>query len=408
VVENRKVSDQPARTEGGAEDIRRRVLFVDDEAGILEGLRNVLRPQRKEWDMVFAHGGSAGISELKNSHFDVVVTDMRMPIVDGVSLLNQAKQLQPDAVRLVLSGQTDADTVLRSAFIAHQFMAKPCEPARLKELVTRSFNLQTLLGSEALRKLAGDVSSLPSAPKVTLELVRVLGDPKATTADAVHIVERDPSICAKILQVVNSAFFGLSRRVTSIEMAANYLGTIALRNLTLSMEAATAARANCNLSPDQFQRYQENVLLGASLARNYYKGKRQMADDAFMAAILRDMGWHIQTTLGNDGIEFGTPERSHAALGAYLLGLWGIPHAIIEAVAYHEHPEELNHDAIDLADVIHLADRVAAEVCPSPFETERPPLATAHLERLGMTQERMDAMQHEAREMASKIKENFT
>jgi HD-like signal output (HDOD) protein/ActR/RegA family two-component response regulator len=382
---------------------KRRVLFVDDEPSILEGLRNVLRSQRKEWDMVFALGGPTGLAELEKGHFDVVVSDMRMPIIDGASLLSKVKELQPDAVRLVLSGQTDAETVLKTVFVAHQFMSKPCEPDRLKALVKRSCDLQTLLLSDDLRKLAGDVSVLPAAPRVFFDLVKVLGNPKSSTTDAAKVVERDPALCAKILQVVNSAFFGLPRRVTSVEMAANYLGTIALRNLTLSMEAATSAREKSPLSAAKFQQYQLNVVLGAALARKYFKSDRQSADDAFMAAMLRDMGWHLQaSTMDTNGL-LPAAIPGHAALGAYLLGIWGLPHAIIEAVAFHEHPDEFAHEHLELADVVHLTDRIAASVAPSPFESEVPTLCSAHLERMGLQVERVEALREEAKSMAEQL-----
>lgn len=386
---------------------KRRVLFVDDEPSILEGLRNVLRSQRKEWDMVFALGGPVGLAELQKGHFDVVVSDMRMPIIDGASLLTKVKELQPDAVRLVLSGQTDADTVLKTVFVAHQFMSKPCEPDKLKALVKRSCDLQALLMSDELRRLAGDVSVLPAAPRVFLDLVRVLGNPKSNTNDAAKVVERDPALCAKILQVVNSAFFGLPRRVTSVEMAANYLGTIALRNLALSMEAATSAREKSPLSAAKFQQYQLNVVVGAALARNFCKGDRQLADDAFMAAMLRDMGWHLHTSVEEANGVLPVAIPGHAALGAYLLGLWGLPHAIIEAVAFHEHPDEFAHDHIELADIVHLADRIAARVAPSPFEAEPPELCGTHMERMGITQERVDAMTADATTMCAQAKESL-
>jgi HD-like signal output (HDOD) protein len=191
-------------------------------------------------------------------------------------------------------------------------------------------------------------------------------------------------------------------------MAANYLGTIALRNLALSMEAATSAREKSQLPAAKFQQYQLNVVLGAALARNYFKTDRQLSDDAFMASMLRDMGWHLQASVEVTGGVLPASIPGHAALGAYLLGIWGLPHAIIEAVAFHEHPDEFAHDQLELADVVHLTDRIASRVAPSPFEDREPELCTAHLERMGITQARMDAMLVEAKAIASQVKETLT
>src|SRR6188768_4014512 len=183
---------------------KQRVLFVDDEAAILEGLRAVLRPQRREWEMVFALGGPAGKQEVETSKFDVVVTDMRMPIVDGAALLAYVKELQSHAVRLVLSGQTDPQTAMKSVFTAHQFLAKPCDVEKLRTVVKRCCELNELLATEELKSLAGDVSVLPSTPDTYLAIRKVVSDPSSGIQDVARIIEREPTLCAKLLQVANS------------------------------------------------------------------------------------------------------------------------------------------------------------------------------------------------------------
>jgi HD-like signal output (HDOD) protein len=263
--------------------------------------------------------------------------------------------------------------------------------------------LQALISSAELRRLAGDVSMLPAAPKVFTELVRVLGDSRSTTADAAKVVEREPALCAKILQVVNSACFGLSRKVSSIEMATRYLGTVALRNLALAMELANRDLTKSPLSGSAFKKCQHNVVLGAFLARSFVKGDRQRADDAFMAAMLRDMGCHLQasTSLPPQPCPGGVP--AHTALGAYLLGLWGLPHTIIEAVAFHERPTELEHDCLEVSDIVHLADCIAGELVPSPFEATPPVLAAEHLERLGISAQSVAELRSQAQEMSQQV-----
>lgn len=381
---------------------RKRVLFVDDEPAILDGLRNVLRGQRKEWDMVFALGGAAGVAELEKSHFDVIVTDMRMPVIDGATLLTRAKEHHPDAVRLVLSGQSDAQSALKSVFVAHQFLAKPCEPDRLSAVVKRSCDLQAMLSDEELRALAGVTGYLPPAPRTFMTLLRVLADPHSSVADAAKVVERDPALCAKMLQVVNSAFFGLPRRVSNVEVAANYLGSIALRNLALSIESLNATRQRAP-SPEVFAAYQYNVLLGALVARRFAGSNRALADDAFMAAMLRDMGALL---LASKNTPSGVAEQvDQAALGAYLLGLWGLPHPIMEAVAFHETPGTIEHDSLELVDVVHVADRVAARISPSPFESEQTTTQFEHLERLGVTSQQLDALTEEASGLFEQVRE---
>jgi HD-like signal output (HDOD) protein len=380
---------------------RQRVLFVDDEAAILEGLRSVLRPQRREWEMVFAHGGPAGLAEVEGSKFDVVVTDMRMPIIDGAGLLTRVRELQPHAVRLVLSGETDPQTGLKSLFTAHQFLAKPCDPERLRSVVKRCCELNELLAADELKSLAGDVRVLPSAPTTYLSISKVLANPKSNVADVAHLVEREPSLCAKVLQVVNSAFFGLPRAVSSISEAATFLGTLAIRDLALAMETVAKLPAGRALPPGSYQAFQLNALAVALLGRRWFRADRRRADDAFVAGMLRDMGHLVLAT--RERVDESAMEQ-HAALSAYLLGLWGIPHSVLEAVAFHEHPERVEHEALEVMDVVHLCDSVVSQRSPSPFQGP-PALDDARFERLGVSAARLATLRADAVEVVREAKE---
>jgi HD-like signal output (HDOD) protein len=382
--------------------LRQRVLFVDDEAAILEALRAVLRPQRREWDMVFALGGPAGLQEIEGSKFDVVVTDMRMPIVDGAALLTRVKELQPHAVRLVLSGQTDAQTALKSVFTAHQFLAKPCDIEKLRNVVKRCCELNEVLAADELKSLCGDVSVLPAAPTTYLAMSKVLNDPNSGISDVARIVEREPTLCAKVLQVVNSAFFGLPRVVSSVSQAATYLGTLALRDLALAMETVAGLQKGKRPLPQaSYTAFQSNALAVGLLGRRFFAADRRKADDAFVAGMLRDMGHLVLATRAGS---HESASDQHAALSAYLLGLWGIPHSVLEAVAFHEHPERVEHDGLEVVDVVNLADALVSRLSPSPFQ-EPPDLDAARLERLGIVPAALSELENTARQVLAEAKE---
>jgi HD-like signal output (HDOD) protein len=382
----------------GGTDTRKRVLFVDDEAAILDGLKAVLRPQRREWDMVFALGGPAGLSEVERSTFDVVVTDMRMPIVDGAALLTRVKELQPRAVRLVLSGQTDPQTALKTVFTAHQFLAKPCDTEKLRSVVKRCCDLNELLAGEELRSLAGDVSLLPTPPTTYLAISRALADPECSITDVARIVEREPALCAKVLQVANSAFFGLPRAVSSVSQAATYLGTLTLRDLALAMETVASMKGKKTLPAASYTAFQVNSLAVGLLGRRWFGNDRRKADEAFVAGMLRDMG-HLVL----QGIAAAPTADTHAAVSAYLLGLWGIPHGVIEAVAYHEHPDHLEHEGLEVVDLVHAADAVVSQLSPSPFQPP-PSLDEARLARLGMSDQQLVELRAAASEVVAEAR----
>jgi HD-like signal output (HDOD) protein len=306
-------------------------------------------------------------------------------------------------VRIVLSGQSDAETAMKTVFTAHQFIAKPCELSRLRSVVERACRLNELVATPELRVLAGDASLLPAAPRTYLAISQALSNPASNLEAVAAIVERDPSLCAKLLQVVNSAFFGLPRRVSNVAQAANLLGTLTLRNLALAMESMSAAKQQPSpLTNRQLLDFQVNSLLVALLGRHWFAGDRRRADDAFVAGMLRDMG-HLLLARRPAGV--APIPHAHAALSAYLLGLWGIPHGVLEPVAFHENPEALEHDALEVADVVHLADRIAGEIAPSPFESASLPLDLERLGGLGVTKAKVDDFRSDAQALLRHARE---
>jgi HD-like signal output (HDOD) protein/CheY-like chemotaxis protein len=350
------------------------ILFVDDEQNVLHGLRNALRNKRTKWDMVFACGGEAAVTLLGQRAFDVVISDMRMPRMDGTALLTKVKQMQPHAVRMILSGQTEAEAAMRSVFLAHRFLAKPCDPDLLERVIDRACALHDLLHDEGLRAAAGNVSMLPAAPKVFASLSTVLANPRTTLKDVAKVIESDTGLSAKILQLVNSAFFGLPRRVSRISEAVVCLGIATVKDVAVAIETYSRASA---VSASEVAAVQGHSFLVADLARQICKQDRVRAEEAFVTGLLHDVGKLFPLQETNEDM---TP-----LLGAYLLGLWGLPHPIIEAIAYHHQPERLPHDGIELVDVIYIADHLVNELTGRDQE----PLDLAYLATRGVTDEQL-------------------
>lgn len=361
-----------------------RILFVDDEARILDGLQRMLRPLRNRWEMVFAPGGAAAMEALEGAAFDVVVTDMRMPDVDGAAVLHHVRDISPQTVRIVLSGQTDMATAVRTVRVAHQFLPKPCDADALRRVVERSLALRSLLADDALRQAVGGVDVLPSVPEVYSALEAAIMRPDGTLAGIAAIVERDSALCAKVLQIVNSSFFGLPRQATLIEHAVNYLGVNVLRAVVLSHEIASSAGTDVPSVGFSIQAHQMHSLLTAQLARTIAREEvRAIADDAFMAGMLHDIGelllavrapalWQqvqAEARLAGESVaavEIRRGGASHASVGAYLLGLWGMPLHIVEAVAHHHTPSSVVDGTMDVLTAVHVADALLQEVTAPP------------------------------------------
>jgi putative nucleotidyltransferase with HDIG domain len=366
----------------------KRILFVDDDPPVLSGLRVRLHRLRNKWDMHFVDSGARAVETLQQIHFDVVVSDMRMPGMDGAELLELVSERWPDTVRIVLSGYAELQQIVRLVPYAHQYYSKPCEAGPLENLVDRCLHLHELLRQPALRAVVGSIRKLPAIPRVYSQLQSLLADDAATVRDVAVLVGSDAAIAAKVLQLVNSAFFRLARRITNIEQAVSYLGFAAIRNLVLSTEVFSswpAGDPSDLLNIDQLQSHVQAVA-GASRAL----ADTARADDALLAGLLHDIGYWI---LANEckselarSLELARLERiplheaetrvigaSHAQIGAYLLGLWGLPYPIIEAVAYHHAPQSVTQSEFDVLACLAAAHALVPSDDGGIFDSTLPP-----------------------------------
>jgi HD-like signal output (HDOD) protein len=379
-----------------AENKLKRIMFVDDDPNVLTGLRNVLRGRRREWDMVFAIGPEEALAKLAETPFDVVVSDMRMPRMDGAALLTKVKALQPRAVRLILSGQTELESVLKSVFIAHMFLSKPCDPDLLQRVVDRACRLQAILGSDELRAIAGKVEMLPAAPKTYVALNEALMAPACSVAAVTRIIERDVGLCAKLLQLVNSAFFGLQRKISSLAETVTYLGISTIKNLAMALETFSSAAESSGLSEAALLAMQDHSLLTGQIARQIEAKEGKKTEEAFLAGVLHEVGWLVKVKDKPGQSPAVTVDRT--LLGAYLLGLWGLPHPIMEAVAYHKEPRLLAHSAFELVDIIYIADHFASEMGAKGTAEQK--LDLAYLASIGIDAAKLSEMHALAEKVA--------
>jgi HD-like signal output (HDOD) protein len=383
----------------------RRVLFVDDEPRVLEGLRHMLRTQRQEWEMAFAPSGEAALALMEASPYDVIVSDMRMPAMDGAKLLDRVRELHPQVVRIVLSGHTELSSALRAVPVAHQFLAKPCDTGTLRVAVERACHLKSLLNDDSIRRTVGALRDLPSLPRTYDALTQALTNPDASLQKIAGIVEQDVGISAKILQLVNSAFFGLAHSITNIEHAVIYLGINTLRSLALSVEIFRVFQPKRPLQGFSLEGLECHARLAAHIAARLPVPKH-LADITMVASMLHDVGklilaWkfpeRFEKLLAQAAEEhcplYKVEQReygfSHAEIGAYLLGLWGLPYILVEAVALHHGPNRVPHQYFDAVSAVYVANLLAhgleapsSEVpLENDIETNREELAALGVER---------------------------
>lgn len=366
---------------------RIRVLFVDDERQVLDGLLRLLRPQRQAWEMSTAGSGVEALALVATAPVDVVVSDMRMPGMDGAELLTRVKALSPGTIRIILSGQSEREAALRRVGPCHHYLAKPCDFQRLVALITRSWELRRELADPLLAAVAGASPALPSLPAAYQHLVEELQRTEPSPLRIAALVGEDIGMAASLLHMANSAAFGLDRTVSDLADAVALVGLDAVRAMMLAIHVFHAATGMQPFT-DLLWRHS---LASARLAREIAHGggcHPATCATAFTAGLLHDCGQLLlavrdpagyartmESALDPAGDAISACERarfgvSHDLLGAWLLHHWELPDEVVEAVAWHHQPGRIAGTAMGALAAVHIADHLLAGAPPGGRHTD--------------------------------------
>lgn len=349
-----------------------RVLFVDDEQAVVDALRRRFRPMREEWDMGFCTDAESALADLHARQAEVLVTDIRMPGVSGVDLLQLVKAEFPSMVRFVLSGHVNHASSLKLTGLAHQFLAKPCDSDELRTALDRAMELRRRLVGPGLLRLISEMGPPPPAPELFDEVVRIVTDPDSSVADIGKAMSRDTVMTEEVLRLVNSSFFGLRHQVTEPALAITLLGLNTITALVLGIHVFAAERDPRVAERVEAIRRTTTAAAGAAREIATTEGlSRDAVSDFYLAGMMHDVGSlmlasefpeRYLATLGDsrplhaEEAQFGS---THQQVGAYLLGLWGLPDSIVESTAFHHTPEEAPEWRFSPLAVTHVVAAVA-------------------------------------------------
>ena len=359
--------------------MRKRILFVDDDPVLVRVYATVLQGESHRWEVRTATSAKLALDMMAAAAFDVVVADLRMPEMSGTDLIAQVHERYPRTSRVVLSGIRDQEEVARCLGATHQFIPKPVNLETLRDTLARVCGLDSFLMDEKLKALVGQFNALPSFPALYLEVMSELAAVEPSVTRIAEVVAKDPGMTAKMLHIVNSAAFGLARKISSPFDAVQYLGTGTVRSLVLSVHVFSCFdRKVKGFSIDQFE---EHALRCATLARAIAESQGvelTVAEDTYIAGMLHDVGKLMLASSLPDKFQeavalavanqvplclaetevFGA---AHAGVGAYLLGLWGLPAPILEAVAFHHAPTSSDLRTFGPLAAVHAADALEGE-----------------------------------------------
>ncbi len=379
----------------------RRVIFVDDESYVLDGIRRMLRHYRKQWDMEFFTDAEQALRAIKSGPCDVIVSDIQMPGLNGIALLCTVKKEFPDTVRIALSGQTDPQMIYQCIEYSHQYLSKPCEADQLIETIERGCNLQQILSDDQLKSLINKMSSVPTVPSSYQRIKEQLQAEDVDITAIGQIVNEDPAISMQILKIVNSAYFGLARKISTPLEATIYLGADVIHSLVLA-NSIFSQFSDQTVEKLNLASVWESSLRTYSLAKTI--ARDQTDDDlttsyASTGGLLIDIGTLVLSSELPAKMEQMIEQQqqadkplwqiesehlgfSHMEVGAYIASLWGLPHPIVEAIAFHHCPQRSGSTLFSPLTAVHIANAIVQ----SANEDELQEFDAAYVDSVGISE----------------------
>jgi len=328
----------------------------------------------KEWGICFSSSGHEAFQRLGKEKFDVLVADIRMQCMNGPMLLREASRNYPGIIRILLSGQCDFETFIDSECPAHQFLVRPCSADILKETIERAIALRTLLDNETLRGIVMRMNTLPTPPTLYMQIREELNRVDSSMQRIGEIIGEDIGMTAKLLQFVNSPFFGCTRTIESPAQATVLLGVNTVQYIMMHVQTFAVSDPSLERELGDIS---SHCMLVAALARDIAKleGRdRTCCSDAYVAGMMHDLGSLImavnlpgscqlimdevrRTNLPRWQVEQQQIGVTHAGIGAFLLGLWGLPAPVVEIIANHHTPGNYHGgDGLFALTAVHVAD----------------------------------------------------
>jgi HD-like signal output (HDOD) protein len=327
-----------------------RLLFVDDDEFILRATKRLFTHDASRWEVFTSSSPGAALAQLESIQPDIVISDLRMPEMNGLAFLAEVERREPASVRIILTAASSGETGVDILQVAHQVFYKPFELEQFEGALTRAYQVPGTRANRAIRRAVGEKTKLPVLPDLYQRLESLLRLPEASARDAAELLAQDPAMLARVLQLANSAWYSRGSPVLDALGAVVRLGIRVIQSLVLHA-SFFAKQAPSEESLEWLSRLQRLGLSAGHIAGLIWRGTPAHGD-AISACLLADVGQLLLHSLyGADYLELGQEVSkecslaelesahygfTHAEAGAHLLSVWGLPPNLVEAVLVHD------------------------------------------------------------------------
>ncbi len=346
-----------------------RILLVDDEKMVLHGLRRALFTTG--WRLYIAENGFEALKILGEHEVDLIISDMKMPEMDGAELLEKVSKKYPRVIRIILSGYADTDITIKGAFFAHQSFMKPCDPAEIKREILRISKVFKCFPDTVIQDSISKIISFPVQSSLFFKVKKLLDEPNVSMHEVAVTISQEPAMCAKIVHISNSAIFRGRKEITGINEAIIRLGSQVVINLVAMLEVYSIPSDELRPNLERLQSYSLKVALLASRISSEDK-----KDGSFLTGILCKIGEYVRMAICSELMKVYVHESEKneeiahierhlfctesEQLGGYLLHIWGFPLAIIESVLMCNRPSELIKSPFGYSAAVYVARKLVA------------------------------------------------
>jgi putative nucleotidyltransferase with HDIG domain len=383
--------------------MRKQILIVGRQPELEKEFRTYSLDPGGTWAAVPAATVPEALHLLAHENFDAVVAQADSGGFRGVALLDEIMRRHPHLLRMVISDPTDIRGTVGCIGKGHYHLLKPCSLACLLEALERPYGSDNWRPNEAAQNLIVQMQHLPSPPKIYFQILTALQSPDVWIERIGELISQDPAVTAKVLQLANSAMFGRQVRVTHPRDAVAYVGLETTKALVLLAHTFSSfGRFEVHgFSAEELWRH--SVVTGRFAKRiaRLEKQESGLQEQAFTAGLLHDVGKlllaanlperfnQVIKRAADEGRELSEIETaslgtSHAELGACLLGTWGLPGAIVQAVALHHSPNQSAEPSFNGLTAVHAANVIAHESWPNPLMLPLAQIDRHYLEQLGL------------------------